>query len=178
MEIELIIQGCIDNDQKSHRLLFNMFYNNVKFVCGKYTMDDDTVNELTKETFISCFKNIYKFDGRTIGKVRNWLLTIARNKAMDHHRSLKKTQCVELYDGFSEEVEESSIYAIFYNDLTDVINGLTPKYREVINLYYGEGKPHKEIGEILGITEGTSKSNLYKAKKKMKNSLLKLKPNF
>lgn len=178
MSIELIIQGCVDNDQKSQRLLFNMFYNNVKFVCGKYTMDEDTVNELAQETFISCFKNIYKFDGKTIGMVRSWLLTIARNKAMDHHRSLKRMQCVELYDGFCEEIEEPSIYAVFYDELTNVINDLTPKYREVVKLYYGERKQHKEIGEILGITEGTSKSNLHKAKKKMKNSLLKLNPNF
>lgn len=178
MEIELIIEGCIDNDPKSQRLLFNMFYNNVKFVCGKYINDDDTINELSQETFISCFKNIYKFNGRTIGKVRNWLLTIARNKSMDHHRFLKKTQCVELYDGFSEDIEEPSIYTVFYDDLTNIIDNLTPKYREVVKLYYSEGKHHKEISEMLGITEGTSKSNLYKAKKKIKNSLLKLNPNF
>lgn len=178
MSIELIIQGCVDSDPKSQRLLFNMFYNNVKLVCGKYTIDDDTISELSQKTFISCFNNIHKFDGRTIGKIRNWLLTIARNKAMDHHRSLKTMKCVELHDGLSDETEEPSIYTVFYSDLTNLIDDLTPKYRDVVKLYYIEGKQHKEIGEILGINEGTSKSNLYKAKKKLKNSLLKLKPNF
>ena len=178
MSIELIIDGCIDNNPKSQRLLFNMFYNNVKLFCSKYTIDDDTINVLSQQTFISCFKNIHKFDGKTISKVRGWLLTIARNKAMDHHRSLKRTQCIELYDGFYEEIEEPSIYTVFYGDLINVIGDLTPKYREVFNLYYVEGKPHKEISELLGITEGTSKSNLHKAKKKLKNSLLKLNRNF
>jgi len=181
MDINEIIEGCKANDPKSQHLLYNMFFEKVKLTCCKYINDEDMVNELTQETFVSCFKNINKFNGLTFGKINNWLMTIIRNKAMDYHRYLKAHRHLnidEFFNDIKDEPNIDSIYLVFYDKIPNVIGYLSPKYRNVFELYYLEDKTHSEISDILGIKVGTSKSNLHKAKKILKKELIRLNPNF
>ena len=165
-----IISGCIKNDRRSQEELFKLYYGKMLSVCMRYTTDRDSAEEVLQEGFIKIFDKLEAFNYE--GSFEGWMRRIMSNTAIDSIRKSKKNPILTDNDEdfklgsedpmvIHEEVETIGLKAEI---AMEAINELSPAYKAVFNLYVLEEYTHKEIAEILGISEGTSKSNLSKAK--------------
>lgn len=171
-EINTIILDCVQNSRKAQEKLFKLFYGKMLYLCLRYHPDRDTAQEVVQEGFIKVFEKISTFDMQ--GSIEAWMRRIMVNSSIDLIRKNNKTSFVELNDNhkdaFSEvDSEEKELeFAENQSLALEAIQELSPGYRAVFNLYYVEDLTHREIALKLGISEGTSKSNLAKAKLKIK----------
>ncbi|TSJ41238.1 RNA polymerase sigma factor [Fluviicola chungangensis] len=175
-ELEDIIEGCKSSDRRAQEQLFKKFYGKMLVVCQRYIRDKDSAQEVLQEGFIKVFEHIKGYDKK--GSFEGWMRRIIVNCAIDSIRKSKKDwmlsdndndfKYVPEEDEFGEEWEITTLKAEF---AMEAINKLSPAYKAVFNLYVMEEFTHKEIAEILEISEGTSKSNLAKAKMNLQNYL-------
>ena len=139
-------------------------------VCIRYMSDRDTAQEVLQQSFIKVFEKIGVFDFK--GSLEGWIRRIVTNTAIDAIRKSKRNPFLSDDDQFFkdevindfEKQEEMNILSLRADAAMKAIQELSPGYRAVFNLYVIEDYSHKEIAEKLGISEGTSKSNLAKAK--------------
>jgi len=172
-----IISGCIRQDRRAQEELFKLFYGKMLGVCMRYARDRDSAEEMLQEGFIKIFDKLEAFDYK--GSFEGWMRRIVANTAIDQIRKSKKDPILTDNDEDfklggenpiieKEEIESLEIRAEL---AVEAIQDLSPAYRAVFNLYVMEEYTHKEIADILGISEGTSKSNLAKAKANLKKAL-------
>lgn len=172
-----IISGCIRQDRRAQEELFRLFYGKMLGVCMRYARDRDSAEEMLQEGFIKVFDKLEGFDYK--GSFEGWMRRIVANTAIDQIRKSKKdpmlTDNDEDFKLGSEdrmvEQEEQEALEIRADLAMEAIQQLSPAYRAVFNLYVMEEYTHREIAEILGISEGTSKSNLAKAKMNLQKIL-------
>jgi RNA polymerase sigma-70 factor, ECF subfamily len=169
-KIKKCLEGCLQNERKSQEQLFKLFYGKMIGVCMRYTADKDTAQEIVQDSFIKVFEKLKLFDHS--GSFEGWIRRIVVNTAIDSIRRAKKDPFLidddnhfKLggTDSFAEE-EEIQLTEIKAEMIMEAIQQLSPSYRTVFNLYVLDDYSHKEIAETLGISEGTSKSNLSKAR--------------
>ena len=169
-KIKEIVIGCLRNDRKSQEQIFKLFYGKMLGVCMRYTNDRDTAQEIVQDSFIKVFEKLKLFDNS--GSFEGWIKRVVVNTAIDHIRKSKKNPFLTDNDNDfrlggvdptieSEELELKDEKAEI---IMEAIQKLSPAYRAVFNLYVIDDYSHKEIAETLGISEGTSKSNLSKAR--------------
>jgi RNA polymerase sigma factor (sigma-70 family) len=169
-QLRHIINGCLKNKRRSQEELFKLYYGKMLSVCMRYTADRDSAEEVLQEGFIKIFDKLEAFDYK--GSFEGWMRRIMSNTAIDSIRKSKKNPILTDNDNDFKmgaenpmiEAEELEFTGIKAELALKAINQLSPAYKAVFNLYVMEEYTHKEIGEILGISEGTSKSNLSKAK--------------
>jgi RNA polymerase sigma factor (sigma-70 family) len=171
-EMEKLIKGCVANDSKSQAKMYELLKGKMLMVCHRYTRDTDTAQEMMQLGFIKLFNNISKFD--STGSFEGWVKRLMNNTAIDYLRVMQRRN--ESFDevnnlGQTHIDIEDNIDEI-YELALETIEQLSPAYKKVFVLYTIEQKQHKDIAKILGINEGTSKSNLFKAKITMKKLLL------
>lgn len=172
-----LIRGCIKNDRRSQEELFKLFYGKMLGICMRYARDRDTAEEMLQESFIKIFDKLEAFDYK--GSFEGWIRRIVSNTAIDNLRKSKKNPLLTDNDedfklGGSDpmvENEELQFVGLKAEIALEAIQNLSPAYRAVFNLYVMEEYTHREIAEILGISEGTSKSNLSKAKMNLQRVL-------
>ena len=173
-----IVEGCIANNRKCQEQLFKLFYGKMLSVCIRYIPDRDSAQEVLQEGFIKVFDKIGAFDHK--GSLEGWVRRIVVNTAIDHIRKSKKDpfrtdQDDDFKLGASDpmvEMEELQLLELKAELAMEAIHQLSPAYRTVFSLYVLEDYSHKEIAEKLGISEGTSKSNLAKAKMNLQRILI------
>ncbi|MFA7274037.1 MAG: RNA polymerase sigma factor [Crocinitomicaceae bacterium] len=176
-QLKEIIRGCIENNRKSQEQLFKLFYGKMMSVCMRYHRNPDDAQEILQVGFIKVFEKLGAYDHT--GSFEGWLRRIFANTAIDAIRKSKKDPIRKdkdeefVLDSVNPVVEEEEIElkSLKAEIALEAINQLTPAYRAVFNLYVIEEYTHKEIGELLGVTEGTSKSNLAKAKMNLQKIL-------
>ena len=169
-KIRECINGCLRNDRKSQEQLFKLFYGKMLGVCMRYTADRDTAQEIVQDSFIKVFEKLTLFDHS--GSFEGWIRRIVVNTAIDSIRKSKKDPFLTDNDNDfklggenpMEESEELQLTEVKAEIIMEAIQQLSPSYRAVFNLYVLDDYSHKEIAEALGISEGTSKSNLSKAR--------------
>ncbi|MEQ1798701.1 MAG: RNA polymerase sigma factor [Lacibacter sp.] len=157
-----LIKGCIEGDRRMQKELYDRFSPKMYAVCLRYMGNADDAQDILQEGFIKIYKNLERFRGD--GSFEGWVRRIFVNTAIEQIR--KKKMDVSLTEK-EETIEYKSISAvdnINEKDLLKIVSGLSPGYRSVFNMYVVEGFSHKEIGELLGISEGTSKSQLARAR--------------
>jgi len=176
-ELEILISGCQKNDRKAQQTMHKLYYGSFMAICLRYTRNEDQAADILQNSFIKIFKNIKKYEGQ--GSFEGWMKRIVVNTAIDYHRKKKndflllpEDQELEQFEQIDETDDDESEYPYSPADVINAIQKLTPAYRMVFNLYVIEHYQHKEIAEKLGISIGTSKSNLLKAKLKLKKLLL------
>ena len=176
--LENIIKECIKGKQSAQENLFKMFYGKMFGVCLRYIKDKDTAQEIVQEAFIKIFEKLDKFDFN--GSFEGWIRRVLVNTAIDSIRKAKKDPFLvdneastfrNVEEDALEIEEQVEVVELKAEMAMEAIQQLSPAYRTVFNLYVMENYSHKQIGEMLGISEGTSKSNLAKAKANLKNSL-------
>lgn len=164
-EIKKIISGCLAGDRRDQELLYRRHAAKLYAVCLQYSGNDDEARDILQEGFIKIFENLahYKHEGSFEG----WMRRITVNTALEKFRSRHNLYRVDDIDQITESDAEpynDDYSGLEANDLLGIIRELPPKYRVVFNLYAIEGYSHKEISKMVNISEGTSKSNLSRAR--------------
>ncbi len=139
-------------------------------VCMRYMRDQDTAQEILQEAFIKVFEKLEVFNYQ--GSFEGWMRRIVANTAIDAIRKSKKdpylmeddSLFVSKGENLMEELEQAEMFDLKAEVAMEAIQLLSPAYRTVFNLFVIEDYTHKEIAQMLNISEGTSKSNLAKAK--------------
>jgi RNA polymerase sigma-70 factor (ECF subfamily) len=176
-KLTAVIEGCLRNERRSQEELFRLYYGKLFPVCLRYTVDRDSAQEILQESFIKIFEKLGAFDYK--GSFEGWLRRIVSNTAIDAIRKSKKDPFRTDDDNDFKLGAEDPIIVKEEVDLSELkgeiameaIQKLSPAYRTVFNLYVLEDYSHKEIADLLGISEGTSKSNLAKAKMNLQRML-------
>lgn len=162
-EIEEVVKGCRKGKRKHQESLFRMYADKMFGVCRYYTKDYTEAEDVLHEGFIKVFSNISRF--RNEGSLEGWIRRIIVNTALERFR--RQNRMFPIGDEHQEIEDDKGVQVesrISADELMEIIKELSPKYRMVFNLYAIEGYSHKEISEKLGISEGTSKSNLARAR--------------
>jgi RNA polymerase sigma factor (sigma-70 family) len=164
MNDEQIVQGCIQKNAIAQKHLYENFARKMMGVCLRYADNHEEAEDVLQNGFVSVFQNIESFKGT--GSLEGWIRKIMVNTALTNIRKNKKLkQNIELE---SVEFMLPSTNHISENfaakDLLKIIQTLPTGFKTVFNLYAIEGYSHKEIGDMLGISEGTSKSQYSRAK--------------
>lgn len=148
-------------------------------VCLRYSGNADDAQDLLQEGFIKVFRNLNKFRGE--GSFEGWIRRIFLNTSIEHFRRKAKTYTtIEAEEISIEDKDWNILDNLAEKDLIAMIQQLSPGYRTVFNMHVVEGYSHKEIADMLDINEGTSKSQLARAKavlKKMVENQLKIANN-
>jgi RNA polymerase sigma factor (sigma-70 family) len=165
--IDAIIEGCIKADRKAQEQLYRGFYKVMMNICLRYTHNEQDALAILNMGFYKVFKNIKTFDASK-ATLYTWVRTIVINCCIDHIKfSRKKIVAAELSEAENVFIEPSIIESIQQGALLELIRQLPPASQAVFNLYIMEGYGHKEIGTLLGISEGTSKWHLNDSRKKL-----------
>jgi RNA polymerase sigma factor (sigma-70 family) len=161
-EIDLI-SGCIEGNRRMQEELYRRFSPRMYAVCLRYAINSEEAEDILQEGFIKIFKKLGTYRGD--GSFEGWIRRIFVNTAIEHFRRRKYLQPVtEKEENTIEGKYLSVLDDLAEKDILELVRQLSPGYRTVFNMYVVEGYTHKEIGDMLGISEGTSKSQLSRAK--------------
>lgn len=167
-----LIQGCIRGDRLMQELLYQKYSSKMYGVCLRYSGNLEDANDLLQEGFIKIFKNLTKFRGE--GSFEGWIRRIFVNTSIEHFRKkVKLYHVTEVQENTIEDYDLNILDTLAEKDIISLVNELSPGYKAVFNMHVIEGYSHKEIADMLGINEGTSKSQLARAKGVLKKSLEK-----
>ena len=168
MSLNQLINGCKQHDRKAQSEIYQLFSGKLFGLCLKYSRNYQEAQDNLHNGFLTIFSKIeqYKFKGSFEG----WLKRIIINTALQTYREKNVLNLIseEIPDEVDVEIDDENISLDF---LLDLIQGLPTRYRLVFNLYVLDGYPHKEIASMLSISEGTSKSNLSRAKVILRNKI-------
>lgn len=175
--LKLIVGACLRGERKSQEAFFKQFYGKMLAVSYRYISDKDAAQDVLQDGFIKVFDKLGGFDFS--GSLEGWIRRIIVNTAIDAIRKSKKNPFLSDQDtDFKQEAvdemvenEKLELSTLKAEVAMEAISNLSPAYRTVFNLYVLEDFSHKEISEMLGINEGTSKSNLSKAKMNLQRIL-------
>jgi RNA polymerase sigma-70 factor (ECF subfamily) len=158
-----LIEGCIKGDRKMQHELYNRFASKMYGVCLRYAGKAEEAEDILQEGFIKVFNKIGSF--RSEGSFEGWVRRIFVNTAIEHFRKKIYLQPITDYEEDTVEGKYLSVLdSLAEKDIIELVQQLSPGYRTVFNMYVVEGYTHKQIAEALNISEGTSKSQLSRAK--------------
>ena len=166
-----MIALCKRGDRVAQKALFDSLSKKMFPLCIRYMGDRDAAEDVLQEGFISLFSKLDSYSGE--GSFEGWarkvfvntaLMTLRRNDVM------KQTEDIEIARNVTGS-ETSALQDMSYKELLDVVAELPPGFRTVFNLFLVEGYSHKEISEILGISEATSRSQLQRARVMLQNKI-------
>ncbi len=148
-------------------------------ICDRYTSKQDDAVEILNDGFLKIFKEIHRYKpayADVVSSFKGWLRKIMVYTAIDHFRKNHKHQLVTHLDNVVYQVatvSEDAIDKLSYDEIIRAVQELSPGYRTVFNLFIIDGLSHEEIATQLGVSIGTSKSNLSKARKQLQKILFK-----
>ncbi len=161
--LEDCIKKCSSGDPKAQTALYNYFAPRMYGVCLRYSRDTIEAEDNLQEGFVRVFTKIDQYGFK--GSFEGWIRRIMVNTSLEKFRKNSHLYPVEdmvVYEGNS--IAEDTISGISAEDLLKMVQQLPPRYRMVFNLFAIEGYSHQEIGQLMNISEGTSKSNLSRAR--------------
>ncbi len=159
-----LIQDCIAGRRSSQEQLYRTFSPKMYAICLRYSENAASAQDILQDGFIKLFNNLDKYRGE--GSFEGWVKRIFINTAIEHYRRSANTgRYLEISSAFHIQGSDSDGFRkMSHADLLDMVRKLPTGYRTVFNLYAIEGYSHKEIGEMLNISTGTSKSQLARAR--------------
>lgn len=165
-----LIAGCIKKDRRSQKELYRLYYGYAMRICLRYAKSKDEAVEMVNDGFMKVFMNMHRFDRER--SFNAWISTIMINTSIDYYRHrIKQMEMEELNAKHEMEDSESILSHLHYEELIKLVQKLSYAYRTVFNLFAIDGYSHEEIAEMLSISIGTSKSNLFKARENLKKML-------
>lgn len=170
-----IIKKCKRNNARAQRELYEMYRVKWFMICLRYSRDRDEAEDMMQEGLISIFKQIKQYDPDKAG-FPAWSNKVMVNAALQYLRKWKNIQFNQDIDDYEDKFHhEDDVYSkIGARELTAMVQNLPDGYRTVFNLYVMEGYKHREIAEMLSISENTSKTQLLKAKNMLRDRLEKV----
>jgi len=179
--VEKLVIACANGDQRSQQIVYKAFYGKMLGVCVRYSSNRDEAKDLLHDSFIKVFEKLKGFQNK--GSLEGWVRRIVVNNAIDFVRA--KKEFVLNYDDESQfdNIPDDSYFTSDIEDMQKLkaeiilsfVQKLSPAYRTVFNMYVVENYTHKEIADYLEISVGSSKSNLAKAKMKLRSMFEKYK---
>lgn len=174
MDEKKLIQDCIDEKNSAQKYLYDKFSPKMYYVCLRYARHASEAQDMLQDGFIKVFDNISSFKNN--GSFEGWIRRIIVNTALNYCRKTSfKQEQLGIEDYQDKVVKSKAVSNLGEQELLALIQQLPDGYRMVFNLSVLEGYSHKEIAEMLNITESTSRSQLAKSRKWMQNELEKLK---
>jgi RNA polymerase sigma-70 factor (ECF subfamily) len=168
-KLSQIIEGCRRRDRVSQHALYELFYSFALSVSRQYVATTDEGREVVNDAFFRVFTKIENYDPAL--PFQAWLRKVVVFSAIDHYRKYQRSNLhlEELSQVEQMPSDDSDLLERLSSDeLLAKVQGLPPSYRMALNLFAIEGYEHHEIAEMLGISVGASKSNLFKARAKLK----------
>ncbi|PVD49900.1 RNA polymerase subunit sigma-70 [Terrimonas sp.] len=163
-----LIKGCIAGERRMQEILYQRFSPKMYAVCLRYANKAEDAQDILQDGFVKVFKNLHMYRGE--GSFEGWIRRIFVNTAIEHYRrQVNLYPVTEGHENALEAKDLSALDSLNMKDLMGIIQELSPGYKTVFNLYVIEGYSHKEIAEMIGISEGTSKSQLARAKGILQN---------
>ncbi len=167
-EVELIA-GCQQADTKAQKLLYERYVAQMYGVCKRYLKNDMDAEEALLNGFMKIYQHIASFEGK--GSFEGWVRRIMVNEALGFLRKKEPLHLAIEDDHVQIASSGSADQELAEGELLELLLALPSGYRVVFNLYAIEGYGHKEIADMLGISEGTSKSQLSKARAMLQRRL-------
>jgi RNA polymerase sigma-70 factor (ECF subfamily) len=169
--IEELIDKCKAGERKAQEGLYKQFASKMLGVCMRYATDRMEAEDMLQNGFIRVFNKLADYRGE--GSFEGWVRRIMVHCSIEYYRKHHKMmQVVDMEnEGIEQSVNAVAVANLDAKDLLTLIQALSPGYRMVFNLYAIEGYSHREIGEIMGISEGASKSQLSRARTILKEQI-------
>ena len=175
VEVRKIVRECAEGNSEYQQLLYKELYSKMMVVCYRYASRPEDAKDLFQEGFMKVFQKIERFNFK--GSLEGWVRRIMVNHAIDYYRKNKNkfaiSETLLEAEQIADEQENEGIFEnVSAKELLSFVQQLSPVYQTVFNLYVLDDYSHAEIAEELNISEGTSKSNLSKAKRNLKKMIL------
>ncbi|MBC3785368.1 RNA polymerase sigma factor [Spirosoma utsteinense] len=167
-----LLAGCLRNHRQSQELLYRQFYGYAMSVCLRYAPTREGALEVLNDGFLKVFTRLEQYDPAM--PFKSWLRRILINTALDHYRQEVRHHYFDDVEQVGQTIMSESADAhsqLAHEELLALIQRLSPAYRLVFNLYVMDGFTHDEIAAQLGISVGASKSNLARAREKLRSYL-------
>tara|TARA_R110002012_G_scaffold283090_2_gene473112 strand:+ start:59479 stop:60021 length:543 start_codon:yes stop_codon:yes gene_type:complete len=175
VSLNQLIQKCSNHDTQAQSELYQLFSSKLFSVCLKYSRNYAEAEDNLQDAFLTIFNKISQFNNK--GSFEGWLKRIAINTALQRYRNQGVFEIIneDFIEDEDIEIDDEDISLDF---LLKIIQELPDRYRLVFNMYVLDGYSHKEIANLLSITDGTSKSNLARARKLLKDKIEAYKAGF
>jgi len=169
---EEVIRACVRRERWAQQMLYEEYYSKMMVVCLRYASNEHDALDILHEAFIKIFQHIDRYQTGT--SLVSWMRRIMVNTSIDFYRKRmrRRTEDLTLALNISQD-ETDAISRCSEHEILQAVQQLSPTYRTIFNLYVVEGYSHKEIADLLDITESTSRSNLVKARMRLKELLTK-----
>lgn len=171
-ELEQLIQGCIRNERSSQEKLYRLFYPKMMAMVRRYIDHEMQAEEVMNNGYLRAFQKIsqYNFQGSFEGWLRKIIFHAVSDYVKQNNRYTEKVILVEKDESVNKDLADR----LYYDQLLQLVQALPDATRTVFNMYVMEGFTHKEIGGMLGISEGTSKWHLSEGRRQLKEKIEKL----
>ena len=168
MSLNKLIKQCADNDRKAQKEIYQLFAGKLFSICLKYSINKQEAQDNFQDGFVTIFDKIGQFKFK--GSFEGWIKRVMLNTVLLKYRKKTVLNIVteEIPDEVIVDIDDDEISLDF---LLNLIHELPDRYRMVFNLYVLDGYSHREISEMLHIAEGTSKSNLARARAILKQKI-------
>lgn len=171
-ELEQLIQGCIRNERSAQEKLYKLFYPRMMAVVRRYIDQEAQAEEVLNNGYLRAFQKIHQYTFQ--GSFEGWLRKIVFHAVSDYVKQNQRYNEKIVLAEKDEYVHKDHADRLYYNQLLELVQGLPDATRTVFNMYVMEGFSHKEIGKMLGISEGTSKWHLSEGRRHLKEKIEKL----
>jgi RNA polymerase sigma-70 factor (ECF subfamily) len=170
LEQKELIEACVKGDRKAQKELYDRYSRGMYVVCLRYAKSDQEAEDILQDSFIKVFKHLGKFRGES--RLEYWIKRVVVNTALNYTRNkLYMYPMVDVEDVTQEFDYEQILSNYHFEELLKFISELPQGCRIVFNLFAIEGYSHQEIADMLDISEGTSKSQYFRAKKLLQNRI-------
>jgi RNA polymerase sigma-70 factor (ECF subfamily) len=170
-----LIKACQKNEPKAQTAFYNLYKSSLLGICRRYAHQKEEAEDIFQEAFARIFLNLHKVE--KIGAIDTWVKQVTVNTAINYYKKqLKFKQNVDYEDIAYQSSNDEHLKImddLSTEELLQIINELADGYRIIFNLYVLDGYNHNEIGQMLGISENTSKSQLSRAKEQIRLKLKK-----
>lgn len=170
--LQQLWEGCLKNERQSQELLYKLMAPKMLVVCMRYATDRDEAQDIMQEGFIKVFRYMNYF--RNEGSLEGWIRRIMIHSAISRFRKRKYMILAEDMAENSFSPESTCNSSLETKDLLKMIQQLPETYRSVFNLYAVEGYSHREIADMLGMTEILSRTSLHRARSILKTKINKM----
>ena len=178
-QINMILDGCRFNQRDAQKKLYRIYYSYAMSITLRYSPNHDTAVEITNDAFLKVYRNLKNFKpvyDNTVASFMAWFKKVLVNACIDHIRKYNKKEMMASVDTdqlILADERETAEQMLHCKEIIKCIRHLSPACNAVFNLYVIEGFSHAEIAGKLNITEGASKSNLFKARQNLHQLLQK-----
>ena len=166
-----IIRGCIANERKFQELVYREHFDVMLAMVHRFTSDEEKVLDILNSGFLRVFTKIEMYSGT--GSFQGWIRRIIYHSISDYFKRESKYMHFIVLEDAEKPTEKNALDNLYYNDLLEIVDSLPERCGEVFKLYAIEGYTHKEIGERLEMSSGTSKWHLSQARAQLKGLITK-----